>query len=180
MFLKKSGLGSKRKHTETPGPATRVDDFQTLSPPDEVSFEPETAPSRIVAAIPIAHPRSPTKAGKTGQVDFQTNMCKDFYETGSCAFGDSCKFLHERASQGLSAWERPAKTSDLPADRSASVEEPTACGVCERKWEDCDSLACRTLCGHAFCETCFFAKCKRLCAKCGKPTKGVCHALEFD
>ena len=37
-----------------------------------------------------AHIRSTTT------FDYQPDICKDWYETGYCVFGDACKFLHVR------------------------------------------------------------------------------------
>lgn len=32
----------------------------------------------------------------TARFDYQPDLCKDYKETGYCAYGDSCKFLHDR------------------------------------------------------------------------------------
>ncbi|KAA6380508.1 MAG: putative zinc finger protein [Streblomastix strix] len=42
----------------------------------------------------------PIKASKhiriTSRFDYQPDICKDYYETGYCTFGDACKFMHTR------------------------------------------------------------------------------------
>ncbi|CAM9424612.1 unnamed protein product, partial [Laminaria digitata] len=41
--------------------------------------------------------RAPTFLRATCRFDYQPDICKDYKETGFCGFGDSCKFLHDRA-----------------------------------------------------------------------------------
>ncbi|KAF0977389.1 hypothetical protein FDP41_003381 [Naegleria fowleri] len=40
----------------------------------------------------------PTKVSKhvrvTSRMDYQPDICKDYYETGFCGYGDNCKFAH--------------------------------------------------------------------------------------
>jgi RING finger protein 113A len=40
----------------------------------------------------------------TARFDYQPDVCKDYKETGYCAYGDSCKFLHDRGDY-KSGWE---------------------------------------------------------------------------
>lgn len=40
----------------------------------------------------------------TARFDYQPDVCKDYKETGYCAYGDSCKFLHDRGDH-KSGWE---------------------------------------------------------------------------
>ena len=37
-----------------------------------------------------------THIRSTNVFDYQPDICKDWYETGYCVFGDACKFLHIR------------------------------------------------------------------------------------
>jgi len=41
--------------------------------------------------------RAPAHLRATVRWDYQPDICKDYKETGYCGFGDSCKFLHDRA-----------------------------------------------------------------------------------
>jgi RING finger protein 113A len=41
--------------------------------------------------------RAPTFIRNTTRVDYNPELCKDFYETGKCGFGDSCIFIHDRS-----------------------------------------------------------------------------------
>ena len=34
---------------------------------------------------------------RTSQIDYQPEICKDYYETGYCGYGDNCKFIHDRS-----------------------------------------------------------------------------------
>lgn len=40
----------------------------------------------------------------SNRFDYQPDVCKDYKETGYCAFGDSCIFLHDRGDY-KSGWE---------------------------------------------------------------------------
>lgn len=40
----------------------------------------------------------------TLRVDYQPDICKDYKETGFCAYGDTCKFLHDRGDY-KAGWE---------------------------------------------------------------------------
>ena len=40
--------------------------------------------------------RAPTFIRNTTRVDYNPELCKDYYETGRCGFGDSCIFIHDR------------------------------------------------------------------------------------
>jgi len=41
--------------------------------------------------------RAPTNVRGIVRVDYQPAICKDYKETGTCSFGDSCVFLHDRS-----------------------------------------------------------------------------------
>jgi RING finger protein 113A len=40
--------------------------------------------------------RAPTNIRASNVIDYQPDICKDYFETGYCGWGDSCKFLHMR------------------------------------------------------------------------------------
>jgi len=41
--------------------------------------------------------RAPTFIRNTTRVDYNPELCKDYYETGYCGFGDTCIFIHDRS-----------------------------------------------------------------------------------
>jgi RING finger protein 113A len=41
--------------------------------------------------------RAPSNVRGIVRVDYQPAICKDYKETGTCSFGDSCVFLHDRS-----------------------------------------------------------------------------------
>ncbi|XP_025266271.1 RING finger protein 113A-like [Camponotus floridanus] len=53
--------------------------------------------------------------------DYQPNICKDYKETGICGFGNSCKFLHDRADYKLS-WQLERDT-DEECDENGDIDD---------------------------------------------------------
>ena len=163
----------KRLQVTSTAAAVKQDGTEVIVNPEETIFDhpdtTKTGPTHKQDRPAISERR--VHSGQ--QIDLQQNMCKDFYETGYCGFGDSCKFLHQRPSEGLSAWEK-----NEPTHEKSGAEDPGTCGSCGQTWDDCTSPPCRTNCGHFFCEACFFADCVKTCKKCGKNTEGVCHAAD--
>jgi hypothetical protein len=191
MFKKSTNLPKKRKTDDE-----RIDDLESkekvdgivpelirkkfknisasVTQGDSVSVRP-VDPDAVFEATEPERPKRAFSTSKpsSAQVDLQASLCKDFYETGYCGFGDSCKFLHDRPSEGIAAWEAKAIES-VPKTESRKRQ----CAACSTEWKGCTSLPCRTECKHYFCEECFFARCKKKCTVCGKATNGVCHAAE--
>lgn len=53
--------------------------------------------------------RAPSNMRATVRWDYQPDICKDYKETGTCGYGDNCKFMHDRsdctaAAGGRVAW----------------------------------------------------------------------------
>jgi RING finger protein 113A len=48
--------------------------------------------------------RAPAFIRNTTRVDYNPELCKPFYETGHCGFGDTCIFIHDR-SDYKSGWQ---------------------------------------------------------------------------
>ena len=118
--------------------------------------------------------------------------CKDWMECGSCGYGDSCKFLHDRLDykQGWQLdkeWEEAEKKKEererealQRRERGETVVDPTlsskpqlpfACYICRQPF----TAPVVTACGHYFDEKCAllrFAKINSRCAICGKETHG--------
>jgi RING finger protein 113A len=71
--------------------------------------------SRDSAQMSAANKKGPIRAPvylrATTRWDYQPDVCKDYKETGTCGFGDSCKFLHDR-SDYKSGWELDKEWED--------------------------------------------------------------------
>ncbi|EFC50166.1 predicted protein [Naegleria gruberi] len=129
----------------------------------------------------------PTKVSKsvrvTSRMDYQPDICKDYYETGFCGYGDNCKFAHVREQHVSSIehskkWEQEQKkkleaqsTKDMRAEGEEQV--PHACFICKKTFND----PVVTICGHYFCSKCALEKYNAgknpNCQCCGNNTKGV-------
>eukprot|EP00770_Monocercomonoides_exilis_P012987 MONOS_12931.1-p1 / transcript=MONOS_12931.1 / gene=MONOS_12931 / organism=Monocercomonoides_exilis_PA203 / gene_product=Zinc finger CCCH domain-containing protein / transcript_product=Zinc finger CCCH domain-containing protein / location=Mono_scaffold00754:26626-27962(-) / protein_length=296 / sequence_SO=supercontig / SO=protein_coding / is_pseudo=false len=133
----------------------------------------------------------------TSYFDYQPDICKDWFETGFCIFGDACKFMHTREDfktgwQIEKDWEAQKKSEEALLHRMKSglsgeeadddlqdTEEeldgiPFACFICRKRFKN----PVVTNCKHYFCEACalqHYAKDGR-CAACGKPTHGIFNA----
>lgn len=119
--------------------------------------------------------------------DYAPDICKDYKETGSCGYGDSCVFLHDRSDYKL-GWQidaeldggryAPRKTDDGPQDvrryEISSDEDddlPFACYICRQPFKK----PVKTKCGHFFCEKCAIKHYRKStkCYVCGTQTSGV-------
>ena len=73
--------------------------------------------------------RAPTNVRGIVRIDYQPDVCKDYKETGTCGFGDSCIYLHDRGDykqvgvgrggwdyigEGALAWVLPTSQSLSP------------------------------------------------------------------
>ena len=118
-------------------------------------------------------------SGMTVRVDYQPHVCKDYYETGFCGYGDSCIFLHDRSEIKMSwqldkEWqvksseeklrlERQEKQRELEEKRRKNAEQVEHgkfefCAICsDPEFNQC---AVQTTCGHFFCESCVLGKLK--------------------
>ncbi|EPZ35279.1 hypothetical protein ROZALSC1DRAFT_27895 [Rozella allomycis CSF55] len=139
---------------------------------------------KMRAAGPI---RLPSHMKTNIRYDYQPDICKDYKETGYCAFGDSCKFLHDSSDirgdykfgwQLDKEWEEKQKLGNDPGQFLIESEDeedddddlPFACAICRDPFTD----PIVTKCKHYFCEKCAlkqFRKTKK-CYVCSQPTDG--------
>lgn len=138
--------------------------------------------------------RASSNVRTTARFDYDPSICKDYKETGTCGYGDSCIYLHDR-SDYKSGWQIEQEWKDKERKRakellgSAAGEIggdddpggadgkdggglPFACFICRGPFV----RPVVTLCKHYFCEKCalqrFGKEKKHDCAVCGEPTKG--------
>lgn len=128
----------------------------------------------------------PTKASANVRVtcrfDYQPDICKDYKETGSCGYGDACKFIHDRGDY-KSGWQLDKEWDEKQAKGGQAAEEesgfevteddelPWACWICREDFRE----PVVTKCGHYFCMGCAQKQFKtsRKCAVCGENTNGT-------
>lgn len=145
------------------------------------------APSRQVGPI-----KAPTNIRTITVTDYAPDVCKDYKQTGFCAFGDSCKFLHAREAyrqgweldkdweiatkgkklQGTKVSGRGNELAESDDDNDAKLEDiPFACVICKKPYTN----PIITKCGHYFCESCALQRYRKspACAACGAGTGGV-------
>lgn len=114
-------------------------------------------------------------------VDDQLPICKDYYETGYCTFGASCKFLHTRDDLTTSSqYERRIafsafKTALDKSDNKVTTVQPDICPICKKYFKN----PVITKCGHKFCNTCAIQRFRndRTCAVCGYDTHGIFNTV---
>lgn len=135
----------------------------------------------------------------SARMDYNPELCKDYFETGHCAFGDTCIFIHDRSDyasghQLEKDWndkqrklhrklmgKKFADDSDEESENddaiSAKIEEideeglPLKCKICNNYFRE----PIITKCGHYFCESCALKhyKTDKSCYTCHKPTHGI-------
>jgi len=62
-------------------------------------------------------------------------------------------------------------------DDEPDTSEKEKCSVCQKKWSECSSSPCVSICGHYFCESCFASTSTTSCRVCGKPTQGIFNSV---
>lgn len=77
-----------------------------------------------------------TRAGNSAQ-----GVCRDYAETGYCAFGESCKFLHIDGAR-----------KRLNKMKSKKGQNKVCC-KCEKPLEEGKTVVGE--CGHKFCMACY-------------------------
>ncbi len=86
------------------------------------------AKSAAMAAGTIGPLRAATTVRSTFVTDFQKGLCKDYFETGYCGFGDTCIYMHDRSSRRAGwqvdrDWEASQKRKQERKMRRAAGEE---------------------------------------------------------
>jgi RING finger protein 113A len=70
-----------------PEGAKKTEDLYTIAPIDKSASKPGSYFGPKLA---------PTNVRVTCRFDYQPDICKDYFETGYCGYGDNCKFAHIR------------------------------------------------------------------------------------
>lgn len=134
---------------------------------------------------------------ESARIDYNPELCKDYFETGHCAFGDTCIFIHDRTDyasghQLEKDWndkqrklhkklmgKKYGEVEDSDSDNDSvttKVEEvdeeglPLKCKI----WNDYFKEPVITQCGHYFCEKCALSHYRKdkTCFICKKATYG--------
>ncbi|NWW59238.1 R113A protein, partial [Ifrita kowaldi] len=111
--------------------------------------------------------------------DYQPDICKDYKESGSCGFGDSCKFLHDR-SDYKHGWQMERELDEgcygINNNKNYEVnseeeDTPSKCFICSGSFKNPVVTKCR----HRFCESCALQHHRKSqrCCLCGKQTNRV-------
>ena len=107
-------------------------------------------------------------------VDYQPDICKDYRETGTCGYGDSCIYMHTREMY-KAGWEldRDEKRKKEGEEEAAKKKDPFphACFICRQPF----TAPVVTKCKHYFCLACAFSRYKThsACAVCKENTQGI-------
>jgi RING finger protein 113A len=137
---------------------------------------------------------------ESARMDYNPELCKDYFETGHCAFGDTCIFIHDRTDyagghQLEKDWNDKQRKlhkrlmgkkygddsfSDSEEDAvSQKIDDiddeglPLKCKICSNFFRE----PIMTECGHYFCESCALKSYRndKSCYSCQKPTHGIFH-----
>jgi RING finger protein 113A len=108
-------------------------------------------------------------------IDYKPDICKDYFDTGFCGYGEGCKFAHIREDY-KSGWELDKEFEDSQKQKEDVKEEkelPFACHLCRNTFVD----PVVTKCNHFFCEKCalkhYDGGKNTKCAVCSEQTFGV-------
>jgi len=184
---------SERIHNANDMGATRVEEA-------EGSLEDRQREKEVRQNLPAVRRAGPMKAASnyrmTTTIDFKPGICKDYYETGFCGFGDNCIYAHIREeykssydidqeydkSQGIALNKNKNKNKELVDDgeikdnnndNSGGDTLPFACYLCRKPFIDPVSTKCK----HYFCEKCIISSYQGgknpKCPICNAPTDGV-------
>ena len=142
--------------------------------------------------------RRPSFLRSTIRVDYQPDVCKDYKLTGSCGWGDTCIYLHDRGDykkgwQLEKEWEMKKRKEEAKR-RGESVDDsdedgkyvvdsdeddmPFACAICKEEFTTQRKVIV-TNCNHYFHQDCVmrrYRKGKIRCVVCKKNTGGVFNA----
>jgi len=170
-----------------------ISDQHTHFKPKEHSSktERETPTLSVPSKMPAKSDRfAPIKvsgyARNISRFDYQPDLCKDFFETGYCGYGDSCKFVHDR-SETKPSWqldmEFEAEQKEKRAKERQIESAPSSannCTICLLPYRSPVQLRCT----HVFCEECFlrvFAQQSRLlCPVCNLDSHGAFTKIDNE
>ena len=96
------------------------------------------------------------------ETDFNPMICRPFYETGYCGFGDNCIYRHDR--------EEIIHSYELKMETIGPLDDNEYCFGCKR---DISSLLMMIMsCKHEFCKECAVKSvASKKCLKCKKPVE---------
>ncbi|KAG7663412.1 CWC24 [[Candida] subhashii] len=171
-----------RKSSNPPSIANQIRRSRTPSKQNTPNIQEDAESLDTDAAKPTNSNRSIIKAPPkniniTTITDFQPDVCKDFWQTGYCGYGDTCKFLHIRDESRQKKpvekdWENVI-TKPLKQDKQQDEIVPFKCVICKQDYK----FPIKTSCGHLFCKACFLDRFKQKkksgCFICGQDTNGV-------
>ncbi|RLV93603.1 Pre-mRNA-splicing factor CWC24 [Spathaspora sp. JA1] len=160
-FKKSESTPSKHKPVSTTAEVLA----SNLQSKNEPATEPVSRPQGILK-------NPPKNINITTITDFQPDVCKDFFQTGYCGYGDTCKFLHIRDESRQKKpiekeWENITKKKE-----KQSEDIPFKCVLCKNDYKS----PIKTQCGHLYCKACFlkdYKSKKTKCFICRKETNGV-------
>ena len=93
----------------------------------------------------------------TATTDYNPLICKPYFETGYCGFGDNCIYRHDR--------EDIVHSYDLEFKKDIPVTINTDCPVCKKEYDTKMELSCKDI----LCKTCALASAKsKSCLLCKK------------
>ncbi len=167
--------GSQREQREAENFLFATNDIDATDRKDQFK-------NKITGKGPI---RSSANIRVTARMDYQKDICKDYFETGFCGYGDNCKFAHIREDY-KSSWEldrewdaeqkKKQRSGGYVAEEKAKEKDdglPWACFICRQPFKD----PVVTNCKHYFCEKCaldhYNGGKQQKCFVCNEPTNGV-------
>lgn len=133
------------------------------------------------------------------RMDYNPELCKDYFETGHCAFGDTCIFIHDRTDyasghQLEKDWndkqrklhkklmgkkykdesDDDTENEDNISNKQEEVDDeglPLKCKICNQYFKE----PIVTKCNHYFCESCALKRYRedKSCFICQKHTQGI-------
>lgn len=129
----------------------------------------------------------------SARFDYQPDICRDFFDTGYCGWGDNCKYAHIRYSEWSmhkdgafwdteKQWQEEQRKKKLGLDKLEEEEKkqqaeladgiPFACHMCRKSFDD----PVETNCKHYFCFKCIMDRYNandKTCPICSAKLSGV-------
>lgn len=159
--------------------ATATNEFAELQPSKKHTTAKDEAKTKHSQRKDAALPqKAPSNIRVTTRVDYAHGICKDYFETGFCGFGDACIFIHDRPADtpdDVLAAEWSAHRALTKAAPKPTEVASTNCTICKRDFATAEVSLLRAECGHVFCEECALARFAQTpkCATCGRRLNGA-------